>query len=545
MSSNSTTKRDTARKPPSKHRPTKAEMEGVMAIDATLDRLAGAAPADGAARRQPKRTESDAARIRLRVPRGSRDRTRDGVSRREQRSGARNVRALCKPGRGVERHRHRSPCGTGSSRPGPIRQGTQVYRPLHESLSIASSPARGARPGCRAQACRIPPRWLPRRMRFSRNNALVPALPLPPGIRSDRQVPSRSRPAIPGADAGSGHCRGFPGAGSCRTGNRYGRFPRGAAGTRGAVPWRHIGPGRNSGSRSDIRAAHDRATSRRGSVASSEPARRCPAGIRGGAHRARSTAPPPVRDRRMRRAHPVRSGKAPGATSTVLWQSYAASLMRSARSRSRAARRGAGPAAVLCPIGRAARRPSSPVSTGMSPKPLPSSGGSTIADTTRNVSNRKPQAEANRAAKTGSHSSPRPGGSRSRTLATASTQDRSGLSWSAAQSDGHRLRRGTRRRSSCRYTGLRTVSACASVQTRWKKALSAGERRRSSTPARAGGSAAWRRWDSVRGEAVESRRTAECAPPLSTGSRRREGRSRPCTGARPPGGSTRNDRADP
>ena len=349
MSSNSTTKRDTARKPPSKHRPTKAEMEGVMAIDATLDRLAGAAPADGAARRQPKRTESDAARIRLRVPRGSRDRTRDGVSRREQRSGARNVRALCKPGRGVERHRHRSPCGTGSSRPGPIRQGTQVYRPLHESLSIASSPARGARPGCRAQACRIPPRWLPRRMRFSRNNALVPALPLPPGIRSDRQVPSRSRPR----DSRS-RCRirTLSGISGCRIVSNREPVRSLPSRSRGN-PWGRSVAAHRSGAQFRQSERHSRGA-RSGNLT---PGLRC-------VFRARA---PMSRRYSRRRASGEEHGSAarsrsthascasrsqrqgPGATSTVLWQSYAASLMRSARSRSRAARRGAGPGGGLVP----------------------------------------------------------------------------------------------------------------------------------------------------------------------------------------------------
>ena len=56
----SETKGATRRKPPSKHQPTQAEMEGVIVIDATLDQLAGAVLAGGAPRRQPvKRTASE------------------------------------------------------------------------------------------------------------------------------------------------------------------------------------------------------------------------------------------------------------------------------------------------------------------------------------------------------------------------------------------------------------------------------------------------------------------------------------------------------
>ena len=48
----------TRRKPPSKHQPTKAEMEEVVAIPATLDQLAGAVLAGGAARREPTPEEA-------------------------------------------------------------------------------------------------------------------------------------------------------------------------------------------------------------------------------------------------------------------------------------------------------------------------------------------------------------------------------------------------------------------------------------------------------------------------------------------------------
>ncbi|MDE0172013.1 MAG: hypothetical protein OYH76_03280 [Defluviicoccus sp.] len=41
-------------KPPSKHQPTKAEMEEVIVIDASLDELAGAVLAGGALRREQK-----------------------------------------------------------------------------------------------------------------------------------------------------------------------------------------------------------------------------------------------------------------------------------------------------------------------------------------------------------------------------------------------------------------------------------------------------------------------------------------------------------
>ena len=61
MSSNSTTKRAAARKPPNKHQPTKAEMEEVIVIPATLDQLAGAVLAGGAPRREP--TPEEAQRI--------------------------------------------------------------------------------------------------------------------------------------------------------------------------------------------------------------------------------------------------------------------------------------------------------------------------------------------------------------------------------------------------------------------------------------------------------------------------------------------------
>ena len=40
------------RKPPNKHQPTKAEMEEVIVIPATLDQLAGAVLAGGAPRRE-------------------------------------------------------------------------------------------------------------------------------------------------------------------------------------------------------------------------------------------------------------------------------------------------------------------------------------------------------------------------------------------------------------------------------------------------------------------------------------------------------------
>ena len=61
MSSNSKTKRPAARKPPSKHQPTKAEMEEAIVIPATLDQLAGAVLAGVATRREP--TPEEAQRI--------------------------------------------------------------------------------------------------------------------------------------------------------------------------------------------------------------------------------------------------------------------------------------------------------------------------------------------------------------------------------------------------------------------------------------------------------------------------------------------------
>ena len=45
------------RKPPNKHQPTKAEMEEVIAIPATLDQLAGAVLAGGAPRREREEAE--------------------------------------------------------------------------------------------------------------------------------------------------------------------------------------------------------------------------------------------------------------------------------------------------------------------------------------------------------------------------------------------------------------------------------------------------------------------------------------------------------
>ena len=46
----------TGRKPPNKHQPTKAEMEEVIVIPATLDQLAGAVLTGGAPRREPEKS---------------------------------------------------------------------------------------------------------------------------------------------------------------------------------------------------------------------------------------------------------------------------------------------------------------------------------------------------------------------------------------------------------------------------------------------------------------------------------------------------------
>ena len=53
-----TDKADKRRKPPSKHQPTKAEMEEVIAIPASLDELAGAVLAGDASRKEPEQTET-------------------------------------------------------------------------------------------------------------------------------------------------------------------------------------------------------------------------------------------------------------------------------------------------------------------------------------------------------------------------------------------------------------------------------------------------------------------------------------------------------
>ena len=53
----SETKGATRRKPPNKHQPTKAEMEEVIVIPATLDQIAGAVLAGGAPRRDPLASE--------------------------------------------------------------------------------------------------------------------------------------------------------------------------------------------------------------------------------------------------------------------------------------------------------------------------------------------------------------------------------------------------------------------------------------------------------------------------------------------------------
>lgn len=58
MSSDSTVKREARRKPPNKHQPSKAEMDEVIVIDATLDQLAGAVLAGGAPRREREDAES-------------------------------------------------------------------------------------------------------------------------------------------------------------------------------------------------------------------------------------------------------------------------------------------------------------------------------------------------------------------------------------------------------------------------------------------------------------------------------------------------------
>ena len=55
----SKTKGAMRRKPPSKHQPTKAEMEEVIVIPATLDQLAGAVLAGGAPRRKTDQEAKD------------------------------------------------------------------------------------------------------------------------------------------------------------------------------------------------------------------------------------------------------------------------------------------------------------------------------------------------------------------------------------------------------------------------------------------------------------------------------------------------------
>ncbi len=52
----SETKGAKRRKPPSKHQPTKAEMEEVIVIDASLDQLASAVLVSGAKRREPEKS---------------------------------------------------------------------------------------------------------------------------------------------------------------------------------------------------------------------------------------------------------------------------------------------------------------------------------------------------------------------------------------------------------------------------------------------------------------------------------------------------------